>query len=47
MKQRKTKEELRILMELRRSNAASAVPSKKQYKRTRQNTKKMLELKEE
>jgi hypothetical protein len=47
MKQKKTQNELRILMELRRSNAASAVPSKKQYKRTRQNTKKMLELKEE
>jgi hypothetical protein len=46
MKQKKTQNELRILMELRRSNAASAVPSKKQYKRTRQNTKKMLELKE-
>ena len=47
MKQKKTQNELRILMELRRSNAASAVPSKKQYKRTRQNTKKMLELQEE
>ena len=47
MKQKKSQNELRVLMELRRSNAASAVPSKKQYKRTRQNTKKMLELKEE
>jgi hypothetical protein len=47
MKQKKTQNELRVLMELRRSNAASAVPSKKQYKRIRQNTKKMLELKEE
>jgi hypothetical protein len=47
MKQKKTQNELRILMELRRSNAASAVPSKKQYKRIRQNSKKMLELKEE
>jgi hypothetical protein len=33
MKQRKTKEELRILMELRRSNAASAIPNKKKYDR--------------
>jgi len=30
---KKTKEELRILMELRRSNAASAVPNKKKYDR--------------
>lgn len=44
---KKSKEELRRLMELRRSNAASPKPSKKQYKRIRQNTKKMLELKEE
>ena len=44
---KKSKEELRKLMELRRSNAASAVPSKKQYKRIRQSTKKMLELKDE
>ena len=42
--QKKTAEELRILMELRRSNAASAVPSKKKYKRTRQTTRKMLDL---
>jgi len=47
MKQKKSQNELRVLMELRRSNAASAVPSKKQYKRIRQNSKKMLELKEE
>jgi len=47
MKQKKTKEQLRILMELRRSNAASAVPSKKSYKRIRQTTRKMLELKEQ
>jgi hypothetical protein len=33
MRQKKTEEELRILMELRRSNAASAVPSKKAYTR--------------
>ena len=30
---KKTNEELRKLMELRRSNAASAVPSKKAYNR--------------
>ncbi len=30
---KKTPEELRRLMELRRSNAASAVPSKKAYNR--------------
>jgi hypothetical protein len=44
---KKTAEELRRLMELRRSNAASAVPNKKKYKRTRQSTKKMLELDKE
>lgn len=44
---KKTPEQLRKLMELRRSNAASAVPSKKHYKRSRQNTKKMLELENE
>jgi hypothetical protein len=33
MKLRKTKEELRKLMELRRSNAAVPVKSKKQYTR--------------
>jgi hypothetical protein len=44
MKQKKTQDELRRLMELRRSNAASAVPSKKKYKRTRQTTQKMLLL---
>ena len=47
MKTRKTAEELRKLMELRRSNAATPKPSKKQYKRIRQSTKKMLELKDE
>jgi hypothetical protein len=46
MRQKKTQDELRRLMELRRSNAASAVPSKKKYKRIRQNTKEMLQLKE-
>ena len=30
---KKTQEELRKLMELRRSNAASAVPNKKKYDR--------------
>jgi hypothetical protein len=44
MKLRKSKEELRKLMELRRSNAASAIPNKKKYKRTRQTTRKMLDL---
>jgi hypothetical protein len=33
MKQQKTPEQLRILMELRRSNAASAIPNKKKYDR--------------
>lgn len=33
MRQKKTPEELRILIELRRSNAASAVPNKKKYDR--------------
>lgn len=42
MRQKKTPEQLRILMELRRSNAASFVKSKKRY--TRQNNKKMIEL---
>jgi hypothetical protein len=44
---KKTPEELRRLMELRRSNAASAVPNKKKYVRTRQSTRKMLELNKE
>ena len=47
MKTRKTAEELRRLMELRRSNAASFVPNKKRYKRNRQSTRKMLELSKE
>jgi|DEB19_MinimDraft_3_1074340.scaffolds.fasta_scaffold53437_2 hypothetical protein len=42
MKQQKTPEQLRILMELRRSNAASAIQSKRKY--NRQSGKKMLEL---
>jgi len=46
MKQKKTQDELRKLMELRRSNAASYVPSKKQYKRIRQIKQKMLHLKD-
>jgi hypothetical protein len=44
MSLKKTPEELRRLMELRRSNAASSMPSKKAYKRIRQSNKKMLEL---
>lgn len=47
MKLQKTQEQLRILMELRRSNAASVVPSKKEYKRIRQTTRKMLDLSKE
>jgi hypothetical protein len=39
---RKTKEELRRIQELRRSNAASFVPNKKNY--NRQSNKKMIEL---
>jgi hypothetical protein len=39
---RKSKEELRRIQELRRSNAASFVKDKKQY--TRQSNKKMIEL---
>jgi hypothetical protein len=42
MRLRKTPEELRKLQELRRSNAASFVPNKKNY--TRQSNKKMIEL---
>jgi hypothetical protein len=41
---KKSKEELRRLMELRRSNAASAVPSKKVYNR-RKCQSDMLKLK--
>jgi len=39
---RKSKEELKRIQELRRSNAASALPNKKRY--TRQSNKEMLEL---
>ena len=43
---KKSAEELRRLMELRRSNAASAVPNKKKYSRkTRQTQSEMLYLK--
>ncbi len=42
MKLRKSKEEIRKLMELRRSNAASAIPNKKRY--NRQSNKKMIRL---
>jgi len=41
---KKTPEELRRLMELRRSNAASAVPSKKSYNR-RKCQSELLQLK--
>lgn len=47
MRTRKSAEELRRLMELRRSNAATSVPSKKRYKRNRQSTRKMLDLSKE
>ena len=39
---RKSKEELRRIQELRRSNAASSLPNKKNY--TRQSNKKMIKL---
>lgn len=39
---RKNKEELRRIQELRRSNAASAVKSKRAY--SRQSNKKMIDL---
>jgi hypothetical protein len=42
---KKSKEELRRLMELRRSNAASAIPNKKKYNRKCQSL--MIELKKE
>lgn len=45
MKQKKSLESLRILMELRRSNAATPIRNKKKYTRKgRQNNKKMLDL---
>jgi tRNA1(Val) A37 N6-methylase TrmN6 len=48
MKTQKSPEELRRLMELRRSNAASAVPSKKVYSRKGKKCQTlMLELKKE
>jgi hypothetical protein len=43
---KKSKEELRRLMELRRSNAASAVPNKKKYDRKKCQSL-MLRLKKE
>jgi hypothetical protein len=46
MRQKKNPEELRILMELRRSNAASAIPSKKKYDRKKCQSL-MLKLKKE
>jgi hypothetical protein len=48
MSTQKSPEELRRLMELRRSNAASAVPSKKVYSRKGKKCQSlMLELKKE
>jgi hypothetical protein len=41
---KKSPEELRKLLELRRCGASGAVPSKKKYKRSRQTTRKMLDL---
>jgi hypothetical protein len=46
MSQKKTPEQLRILMELRRSNAASAIPNKKKYNRKKCQSQ-MLQLKKE
>jgi hypothetical protein len=43
---KKTPEELRKLMELRRSNAASAIPNKKRYNRKKCQSQ-MLQLKKE
>jgi hypothetical protein len=43
---KKSAEELRRLMELRRSNAASAIPNKKKYDR-KQCQSQMLQLKKE
>jgi hypothetical protein len=43
---KKTPEELRKLMELRRSNAASAIPNKKKYNRKKCQSQ-MLQLKKE
>jgi hypothetical protein len=43
---KKTQEELRRLMELRRSNAASAVPNKKKYDRKKCQSP-IVELKQE
>jgi hypothetical protein len=44
MSTKKSPEELRKLLELRRCGASGAVESKKQYKRIRQTTRKMLDL---
>jgi len=43
---KKSAEELRRLMELRRSNAASAIPNKKKYDRSKCQSQ-MLKLKKE
>ena len=42
MKMQKSPEELRRLMELRRSNAASAIPSKKKYSRKGKNCQSLM-----
>ena len=44
---KKTPEELRRLMELRRSNAATAVPSKKTYSRKNNCQSPVVELEQE
>jgi hypothetical protein len=44
---KKTPEELRKLMELRRSNAATAVPSKKTYSRKKNCQSPLVELEQE
>jgi hypothetical protein len=44
---KKTPEELRRLMELRRSNAATAVPSKKTYSRKNKCQSPVVELEQE
>ena len=44
---KKTPEELRRLMELRRSNAATAVPSKKTYSREKNCQSPVVELEQE
>jgi hypothetical protein len=47
MKMQKTPEELRRLLELRRSGASGAIPSKKYYSRKAKRQSLMLELKQQ